>query len=334
MFLEGFGEILANILTVNPELSGISSASSILDTSNYTFHAVTFGKDAEGYNFHAHSVSDTGQIEGYNNDSVIAINYVNSAPYVSSYHPSGAHAEFSATYNSVPQFPAPNHTRLEMGPTRTTTASAFAEIAPDLGHYPNTWIDSSLSNAWNILGGFSPPSSAGKEYFITDSKGETLASGVLSGMYNQYGLVDKNGYVKISQVSGLDSTLGATQGAELSGGPVIYSSVNFNATLGSVGLAVVPQRGDAVTLAMYGGVNHIGVYCLDIRAMLASGISPPYSWDALNNNSIYKLVSKVTFWDNLLDHEDNGSTPGLESAYNDSFLTNDGPTFTLKFNFL
>ena len=83
MFLQGFGEVLTNILTVNPELIELPGASAILDTSNYTFNAVTYGKDAQGFNFHAHSVSTTQFVDddaarghsGYNNDHVIAVNY-------------------------------------------------------------------------------------------------------------------------------------------------------------------------------------------------------------------------------------------------------------------
>ena len=342
MFVEGFGEILTTLLTTNPELSAVPAASSILDTSNYTFHAITYGKDAQGFDFHAHSISSTqhvngdsaSAVSGYNDDSVIAINFINTAPFVSSYHASSYHLKYASTYNSLPIYPAPNHTRLELASTKTNNASSFSGEAPNLGHYPNSWVDSTLSNAWTILGGFSPPSSAGKKYVLTDSNGSVITSGVLSGMYNHFNLADKNGYVKVSQVTGLDSVLGATQGAELSGGPVVFSSASIDPNLGLAGLAVVPQRGDAVTLALYGGVNHIGVYCLDIGKMLASGITPPYSWNALNNNSIYKLVAKVSFWDNILAHEDFGTIAGLEFGYNSSLLTNDGPTFKLKFSFL
>jgi len=337
MFLEGFGEVITNILTVNPELSGVESASAILDTSNYTFNAITYGKDAEGFNFHAHSVSTIQTVDGsevvsgYNDDQVLLVNYGGTAPFVSSYSPSSTKLQFSSTYQSVPAYPAPNHSRLELTSTQTTNASAFSATPPNLGHYPNTWIDTTLSNAWTIVGGFAPPSGAGKKFYVVNSAGAYLTSGVLSGIYNEYSLADKNGYVKISEVSGAAS---ATIQSDLNSGPLICSGGDLSAAKGTIGLAVVPQQGDAVTLALYGGVNHIGVYCLDLNAMLASGITPPYSWDALNNNRVYKLVSKVSFWDNLLIHEDVGSTvAGLETGYNAGTLTNKGPTFLLKFNF-
>ena len=226
MFLEGFGEVITNILTVNPELSGVESASAILDTSNYTFNAITYGKDAEGFNFHAHSVSTIQTVDGsevvsgYNDDQVLLVNYGGTAPFVSSYSPSSTKLQFSSTYQSVPAYPAPNHSRLELTSTQTTNASAFSATPPNLGHYPNTWIDTTLSNAWTIVGGFAPPSGAGKKFYVVNSAGAYLTSGVLSGIYNEYSLADKNGYVKISEVSGAAS---ATIQSDLNSGPLICS---------------------------------------------------------------------------------------------------------------
>ena len=346
MFLQGFGEILTTALTVNPELSGIPTASSILDASNYTFHAVTYGKDAEGYNFHAHSVStveyvdgnSSNAVSGYNGGSAIVINYRAAGNLLQSYNASAAHIQFSSTYTSLPAYPAINHTRLEPGTTQTVNASAFSATAPDLGHYPNSWINTDLDQAWPIIGGFAPPSSAGKSLALATDAGALIGVGVLSGMYNQNGVIDKDGYVSVSQVSALDGQFGADgQGFELSGGCVIFSSTASGVHPGSgvVALAAVPQRGDAATLAAFGGINHIGVYCLDLNTLLASGINPPYNYNALNNNRIYKLVSKVSFWDSLINQEDFLGNAGLLGGLGQGLgLTNAGPTYVLKFNFL
>jgi len=279
-----------------------------------------------------------GAVSGFNRDVVIVKSYNTAAPFAKSYPVSATHNQFSATYKSLPAYPSIYHTRLEVDSTQTTTASSFSATAPDLGHYPNAWVDTNLSNAWNVIGAFAPPSSVAKGCYLYDSAGAFIASAVLSGMYNQNGVVDKNGYVSVSQTSGLDGQLGADgQGYALSAGPVIFSSVvsGVHPSAGNTAIAVVPQHSDSVTLAAYGGVNHIGVYCLDLPAMLASGITPPYSYDALNNNRIYKLVSKVSFWNNLLDHVDVSTLSGLFAGLGAATLsTNKGPTFVLKFNFL
>ena len=63
MFTQGFGEVLTDLLTINPALADLPSASAILDTSNYTFNAITYGKDAQGFNFHGHTVSSTQYVD-------------------------------------------------------------------------------------------------------------------------------------------------------------------------------------------------------------------------------------------------------------------------------
>ena len=169
MFTQGFGEVLTDILTVNPALAELPSASSILDTSNYTFNAVTYGKDAQGFNFHGHTIVAVAQdlagfIQGCNLGLLILEAYnPDSAGSTSSYFFSSTYENFSSTYNSVPQYPSPYDRRVENNSTipNALTASAslitnFSSI-PDMGHYSNVAAgDPSISGLWNIVGGFPP----------------------------------------------------------------------------------------------------------------------------------------------------------------------------------
>jgi len=54
MLVDGAGELLAEVMTVSPSLSGqyesVPSASSILDASNYTIQAISFGTGSDAYN--------------------------------------------------------------------------------------------------------------------------------------------------------------------------------------------------------------------------------------------------------------------------------------------
>ena len=360
MFTQGFGEVLTDLLTVNPALADLPSASAILDTSNYTFNAITYGKDAQGFNFHGHTVSSTQYVDANSSLDVSGYNggYASSGGIllVKSYNPtndntgsyyfSSTYLEFSSTYNSVPRYPSPYDRRLEIESTSTTNVSAFpyASALPDVGHYPNLAVgNENVSGLWNIVGGFPPSGNSGaKLYLFSGPADEFAASANLSGVYNEFGLVDLNGFVKINEASGIDSGLSSltrTQGGALSGGPCVFSGqAGIAVSCGESLLAVVPQLGDAASLAAFGGVSHIGVWCLDLKGMLASGLMPPYSWNPLNNNRQYKLVSKVTFWDNLLSHEDlftggiyyGGLLEGLNASLT---LTNRGPLFVLKFTF-
>ena len=56
MLLDQAGELIADVMTANRSLANIPSASAILDTSNYTFHAISYGKDADGFKHHAHEI--------------------------------------------------------------------------------------------------------------------------------------------------------------------------------------------------------------------------------------------------------------------------------------
>ena len=319
MFVQGFGEVLADVLTVNPALADLPSASAILDTSNYTFQAVTFGKDAEGFTQHSHVVSAVNYVgdnsasgaSGYDSGILTIINYGSDLPAAasaaSSYVVSATYEKFSSTYNSVPNDPSPLDRRLERGSTlsnnlTTSTASgSFTSALPDLGHYVNAVIDPQLSAVWNKVGGFA--ASSGNVYRFFDKDGSYVYSGTLASQYNTSSLMDKDGYLTVSPSSAADSPnygLGA-----------VLSEANYPTSAGNLRLNVQVSQCDLVTLVSFGSVKHLGVYCLDLKEMLKSGLIPPYSWDALNNNRKYKLVAKVTILDNPLYHRDANELPGL-----------------------
>ena len=340
MFTKGFGEVIADFLTVNPAIAEIPSASAILDTSNFTFYCFTLGKDADGFNYHAHTISATDG-SPYNQERVLFNAYNTNSP--SSYHTSSTWAEFPS-YSSVPQAPSPYDTRLEDGDT-TTNASTVG--LPNLGHYSNITIVASLSSVWNVVSPY-PPSGAASYYNFYDGDGVFQFSGTLSGVFNEFGIMDRDGYLKMSEVVNSTNIVGDT-----SGGAVQSNSPSYTPSSGGFKVAIVPKLGDAAALAAFGGVTQVGVYCLDIKAKLASGLTPPYTWDALNTNRQYKMVAKITSWDSFLNHDDLDLTavnPGLgfagdnsgfedilnsntEKVYGVPFFTNQGPTISLIFRF-
>ena len=60
LLVNGAGELLADIMTVSPSLSGITdhATSSILDSSNYTIQAISFGTDKLAYRNNAHLLDE------------------------------------------------------------------------------------------------------------------------------------------------------------------------------------------------------------------------------------------------------------------------------------
>lgn len=351
MYMQAFGEVLTDALTVNPALVDIPSASSILDTSNYTFQAVTFGKDSQGFQYHAHSVSTTeetfpesGQYV-YNGGRVLVQTFENTG--TSSYAVSATHrySGLPLYVSSLPNSPYITDTRLERGPTNTLGGDI------DLGHYGNKAIGKSYTTSgnWNIAGSFPPAGSVG-EYSFLDPDGVQVFSGTLSSFFNDRNLADPEGYVTIGT-----TTRTSVDKDFFEEGSYLFSSLALPA--GSMVVKVRLAYGDAAALAAFGGVNHIGVYCLDLKAMLANGLTPPYAWDTLNNTRRYKLVAKVTFIDNLLFHTDYDPNPlSLGEQERDSgfkhilnagsrsyyplapvppyYYLYDGPVFGLNFNFI
>jgi len=326
MFVKGFGEHIIDILTVNPELSGIASASSILDVSNYTFQALTFGKDAEGFKHHAHTIhSESDGV--YNNGKLHIVVYNNTSP--SSYHSSATKAYFSSTYNSDPNYPHYYDTRLERASTVTNVSSAG-----EVGHYLNPAAVSSTSGLWNVVGGF-PPSTV-TEYVMYNPTGGLVTSGSMkSGFFNEHSLMNPSGYLTFAQISASSaSSVKSTINGWASGALVTASGIDTNA---QIQICVTLHTSDLASLAAFGGLNHIGVWCLDIREMLASGNVPPYTWNAKNDNRKYKLVAKKTFWDDLLYHEDFGTNPGFDeylvNADTSISPVNEGPEYIFDIKF-
>ena len=317
MFVQGFGEVLTDVMTVNPALAALPSASAILDASNYTFQAVTFGKDAQGFSQHSHVVSTVDYVDGdstsgassYDSGFLVITNYGSDvASGASSYVVSATYAQYSSTYNSVPNDPSPLDTRLERGSTLSvnlTTSSAsgsFTSALPDLGHYVNAVIDPQLSAIWNKVGGFA--ASSGGQYRFYDKDSNYVYSGTLASQFNTSSLMDKDGYLTVSPSTAADAI-------NYGFGAVLQQSGGVPVSGGRLSLNVEVSQCDLVTLVSFGSVKHLGIHCLDLQEMLRDGLMPPYSWDALNNNRKYKMVAKSTILDNPFYHRDALGLPGL-----------------------
>jgi hypothetical protein len=329
MFTQGFGEVLTDAMTVNPAFAGLPSVSSILDTSNYTFQAVTFGKDADGFTKHAHGVSSVEYVDGdpasgasaYDQGILTVIN-LGSDYQTSSYIISSVYVQYSSTYNSVPNYPSITDTRLERASTSSTNLSSFqyASSLPDLGHYANAAVDPLLSSIWNKVGGFVPSGTlVAYKYNFYDKNESYLFSSTIASYFNRELLMDKNGYLTISP-SSVNENISPFDYAN---GSLLVSSSNFSPSTAGLIVQTALQAGDAASLAAFGGVKHIGVYCLDLKDMLVNGLTPPYTWDALNNNRKYKLVAKSTLLEDPLWHIDlpASNISGFQNGLNSNIVT-------------
>lgn len=361
MLTQGFGEVITDVLTINPALALIPGVSSILDTSNFTFYAVSLGKDSQGYQTHAHYLLSpfTGTLPNFlgigytglqgNSGYVLSRRFNSTSP--SSYHSSSTQIYFSSTYTSVPSYPSVYDIGLDKSSksgfevnqliqNEVIFLSALASnpALKDFGHYKNVVIDKyststvylglnlgiifNVSGMWNLIGSY-PPSGNSSIYMLVDSNGSFVTSGNLSGVFNTQGVVDVNGFIRINPSV---NAIGA------SAGPMMY--VSSLASNPSVYVQVPIQMGDAAALALFGGVNHIGLWCLDLKEMLKDGLMPPYSWSNVNTNRKYKLVAKSTFWNDILLNDDVGGISGLKRLADGTGYTRfKGPCVVLQIKF-
>ena len=376
------------MLTTTPSLSGITSASSILDTSNYTIQAMTFGKDREGYKHHAHTDTWSGIDYSFSTgasgtsgasikyqfsgamvfvsanaiDSIMLVSAGTGGIAASSYFPSGAR------YNILPSPPTPLDKKLELDsktifsdisltsnnvysdPMRTDiadlVASSFARFE-NVGHNTNVLLD-------EVAAGFAPYTT------LSGTSGKLLqAQGLLQGAFPrgiQHG--GTSGAI-LTDVSQLDTGVGSTNKAvsavsgnfvgnfnwvssmDLSGylgqvynpygvvgsgftvadhadiqysGIVVSANSDFSST-GEVVYQTVIGAGDLGFTNLYGGIYNIGLWALDIKESLKSGV-PPYTWNPVSNTRKYKLFSKKSFTKSITHIQDKmpfGVNPGISN---------------------
>jgi len=305
MFVDKAGEHIADIMTMNRSLSGIPSASAILDTSNYTFQAISYGKDATGFRYHAHTIlAPSG-------DGIIkVISY--GPPSVSSYSPSATEAYLK--YNQYPSSPKPTDVRLEPN----STVPNYSIGVPDLGQYLNPSIHPQLSSMSHLIGGI--PAASGTKYQIFDTSNNLILSGTLLGsIYNLSGLMDSSGFLNFAQAPlSIHKVLYAysqdlaTNPESLNFGVIRSAEANFPS---EVSLRWGLFAGECGSLSLFGGVYQIGLWCLDIKQMLKDGNTPPYSFNPLNNIRKYRLFAKKTFNRDLITYTDVGSDSGFKALF-------------------
>jgi hypothetical protein len=320
MFLDKAGEHIADIMTMNRHYADIPSASAILDTSNYTFHAITFGKDAEGFRNHAHTIispSATRSIKVLSYDGLSVSNYHSSSTAV--------YNEFS--YKLLPNSPFPMDTRLERGSTLPNYTSAV----PDLGHCLNSVISPTLSAFSHLIGCF--PASGGTNYNVYNFSGGLIFSGSLSSYYNSNSLMDASGFLTFAPYTLPTQQIGYLTEV-LNQGVLRSAESSFP---NDVDLKFLLTSGDAGALLLYGGVYHLGLWTLDLREMLRLGYYPPYSFNALNNTRKYRIFAKKTSNKDLLQVDSNtylGASSFVTMFQNGVFANGKGMVIKWKLKFV
>jgi hypothetical protein len=302
MLVDGAGEIIVDALTANRSFASIPSASAILDTSNYTIQAVSFGKDAEGFRNHAHIIytpSDSQIIKvlSYEPTSILTYHTSATAQYLE-----------DLGYKLYPESPSPIHRKLEI----KSTIPNYSSGVPDIGHCLNTAIHPTLSSVHHLVGCF--PTSGGTDFWMFSSTtvpSNTITSGTLSSFFNYHGIMDCSGFLKVADGDAAYQ-LNLSGSGDFTKGAIRVRGTNFPNSIFIVSKLVT---GDAGSLLLFGGLYHIGLWVLDLKETLKQGITAPFSFNALNNQRKYKLFAKKTFNKDLLFCQDIGGFSALKEFF-------------------
>ena len=286
LLVDGAGSLIVDILTANPGLSGISSASAILDASNYTIQAFSVGTGYDSYRKYAH---DAGTSALALSLSGIVVRDIEGND-TSSYQTSDLDAKVMSP-------PSPLDTRIEQRSTQTPISYL------DMGQHVNS-IHFSGTNGLGIssliVGAF--PASAGTHYFKVDANDANIVSGTFRSLFNTSGTLDGSGFVNMI-VSNASQGHVIGDAATAYHGLIVSALPDFSST-GDITYQVYLREGDLGGPLLYGGIYGLGLWYLDLKTLLSEGKTPPYSFSALNNQRRYKLFSKKIFTKDLAHHED------------------------------
>ena len=338
MLVDGAGELLADVMTVSPSLSGVEdhATSSILDSSNYTIQAISFGTGSEAFTKNAHEITDH-KLNNIINTATIAI-LVGTIPNISINFLSSTvpHTLEGSSYNPVvglPRAPSPMMTVFEENtsvsaviPSADASANVtISSVFPGNGQLTNflpsaimssvmenTALSSPLSAtvAAILLGAFPEGSSAPygnrtKHFYYED--GNTVFSPTdAPGLFNEASSMDVSGFVNMVMSSVPNATYNMSS---TSSGLCISSNATFSGD-GIVEYSVTLGAGDIGFSNSYGGIYHLGLWTIDMKQSLLAGNTPPFSFSVLNNPRKYKLFAIKSLSKNLCFINDNGTDAG------------------------
>lgn len=283
--MDGAAKTICDIFTISPSLSGISSASAILDTSNYTIQALSFGKDQLTFSSNAHA---SAGLIAYGKSTSSQVWGEVSAAGVSSYTPTVG----------LPRYPNPVENYLDI-PHYPISSTLTSGNIPNLLPYYQYIAEVSGLALSSILGiGCFPYASGNLVQLRTGaSPGTFVASTVLSSTFNAISSMDYRGFVNRTTTTNPVSGLVGSSTTTFSGtGEIIYH-------------LTVPS-GDLGFVNLYGGIYNIGLWTIDVKETLKTA-SPPFTFHAVNNPRKYRLFAKKSFLQNLAKISDNGTNPGI-----------------------
>jgi hypothetical protein len=334
MIVDGAGEILADIMTISPSVSALGiPTSSILDTSNYNIQAISFGTGQEAWNNNAHILTEEEVYE--NTLGLIGIH--THGPMVGVIWDRDNKGGSFVPEVGIPVAPDPMMRTLEH-PVNVSANFAgsgatlpVSSVLPGNGQHINILpsgifssvfenTDFSALSSANLaaatLGAFPVGSSTeyttatynGLFYPTIDLAGYKNAQTQNYGYFNEVSSMDMSGFVTMI----MSATPNDTHDYELSSpasGLIIDDKKGdpegvIAKTDHWIEYSVELAGGDVATVNMFGGIYHLGLWCIDLEESLRAGNNPPFEFSVLDNPRKYKLFCRKGFSKNLCEIND------------------------------
>lgn len=322
MLVDGAGELLADIMTVSPSLSGIEdhATSSILDASNYRVNAISFGTGKDAFKSNAHVLFNNNALTLAQTRRNVHLNGTYGvAITVPSGIPGGGTLPSMEPVVGLPVAPNPTMTLLEEDtsisgalPYGSNQELAVSSVTPGNGQltnllpsavyssiYENTTLSSPLSAsvAAGLMGCFLEGSSAnytnvnGQIIDFRNSNQNTFFQA--HGFFNEVSSMDVSGFVNMVMSSVPN---GGAAGFQFSGGAsglcLSAPAEETNEGFPFVEYTVSIAAGDCAAVHAYGGLYHLGLWTIDMEQSLLNGNTPPFAFSVLNNPRKYRLFCR------------------------------------------
>ena len=272
MIVDGFGEQIATMLTVPPSLVNINYASALLDTSNYTIQAISFGKDASGFLTNADG-SNSLSVSG----SSLGRIWAGMDVAGSSYRP----------VVTLPQEPSPLDRLLERINSGLSAIDLYGQNLNLIPYYAQL----GLTSAQGYQYGCYPLGAGSKTVLLKNQTSATLVIYQASSAFNQASCMDWRGFI-----------------TKATSGLTVSAASNASSTC-IVDYVLTVSKGDLACVELYGGIYSIGLWGLDSKSLICGGRMPPYVFNPINTLD-YKLMAKKSLTVDLAKISDLLSNPG------------------------
>ena len=302
MIMDNLGSQIAFWMSLPRGFGEIPSASAIYDTSNYTVRAASLGKDAAGYNRHAHLATHF-----INTAATSTINVTSISDTALSYDVERESTYFDSTlsatlakYNVLPEDSNPAIKRLETKSTKVLSQPN----SYDVGHNLNM-----LTSGTEKLGCYAPsgivrfslkrPNASFRSFLFTrNQEGYNSPNGVDSKA------IDNRGFIRVNVKDFVEGRTAEQSQHYYSGLLVSYDSTYWDPTnnLFSVNHVLGIDPRDVVCLNFFGGVYTIGLWGFDIKKMMDKGMYPPYQQYPIDDIE-YKLYARKTFTKDITKYD-------------------------------